>query len=68
MIDDRITSLDPVCLFPSKETSARWASPNRSFSKAVWKEGGCSNSCAFIWVVASQEVRSYPVSWLCRKK
>ncbi|MED6285361.1 Dual specificity mitogen-activated protein kinase kinase 4, partial [Characodon lateralis] len=32
------------------------------------EEGGCSNSCVFIWVVASQEVRSYPVSWLCRKK
>ncbi|MEQ2214046.1 hypothetical protein XENOCAPTIV_027377 [Xenoophorus captivus] len=31
-------------------------------------EGGCSNSCAFIWEVASQEVRSYPVSCLCRKK
>ncbi|MEQ2181725.1 hypothetical protein GOODEAATRI_014465 [Goodea atripinnis] len=31
-------------------------------------EGGCSNSCAFILVLASQEVRSYPVSWLCRKK
>ncbi|MED6234392.1 hypothetical protein ATANTOWER_028508 [Ataeniobius toweri] len=32
------------------------------------EDGGCSNSCAFIWAVASQEVRSYPVSWLCQKK
>ncbi|MEQ2207718.1 hypothetical protein XENOCAPTIV_017466 [Xenoophorus captivus] len=32
------------------------------------EESGCSNRCAFIWVVASQEVRSYPVSWLFQKK
>ncbi|MEQ2183573.1 hypothetical protein GOODEAATRI_034097 [Goodea atripinnis] len=25
-------------------------------------------SCAFIWVMAPQEVRSYPLFWLCRKK
>ncbi|MEQ2185017.1 hypothetical protein GOODEAATRI_013846, partial [Goodea atripinnis] len=30
--------------------------------------GGCSNSCAFIWVMAPQEVRSYPLSWLCWEK
>ncbi|MEQ2292858.1 hypothetical protein AMECASPLE_027080, partial [Ameca splendens] len=31
------------------------------------EEAGCSKSGAFIWTVTSQEVRSYPVSWLCRK-
>ncbi|MEQ2221869.1 hypothetical protein ILYODFUR_020054 [Ilyodon furcidens] len=67
MIDDLMTSLDPVEEFMSvcqqRDISAL-VSP-------IWslvEEAGCSNSCAFIWAVASQEVRSYSVSWLCRKK
>ncbi|MEQ2231150.1 hypothetical protein ILYODFUR_036578, partial [Ilyodon furcidens] len=31
------------------------------------EEAGCSKSGTFIWTVMSQEVRSYPVSCLCRK-
>ncbi|MEQ2316850.1 hypothetical protein AMECASPLE_036689 [Ameca splendens] len=71
MIDDRMTSLDPVEEFMSvcqqRDISALCLPYPVPLEGRV-EEGGCSNSCAFIWVVASQEVRSYPISWLCRKK
>ncbi|MEQ2291513.1 Bis(5'-adenosyl)-triphosphatase enpp4 [Ameca splendens] len=69
MIDDRMTPLDPVEEFMSvcqqRETSALSPRPASHGVRVV--EKGCSKSCAFIWPVTSQEVRSYPVSWLCRK-
>ncbi|MED6291329.1 hypothetical protein CHARACLAT_022480 [Characodon lateralis] len=67
MIDDRMTFSNPVeelCLFASKETLARCASPVPMITGV--EEAGCSKSGAFIWTVTSQEVRSYPVSWLFR--
>ncbi|MEQ2242457.1 hypothetical protein ILYODFUR_036011 [Ilyodon furcidens] len=71
MIDDRMTSLDPVEEFMSvgqqRDISVLCLPYPVPFEGRV-EEGGCSNSCAFIWAVASQEVRSYPVFWLCRKK
>ncbi|MEQ2296160.1 hypothetical protein AMECASPLE_022150 [Ameca splendens] len=59
MIDDRMTPLDPVeelCLFDCKETLARCVPPIPIVTGV--EETGCSKT--------SQEVRSYPVSWLCR--
>ncbi|MEQ2257768.1 hypothetical protein ILYODFUR_038110 [Ilyodon furcidens] len=29
------------------------------------EQAGCSKSGAIVWTVMSQEVRSYPASWLC---
>ncbi|MEQ2186985.1 hypothetical protein GOODEAATRI_034471 [Goodea atripinnis] len=59
-------------------------SEGRVEEKDLWKGGGLYagsvilgspllptfplRNCAFIWVMAPQEVRSYPLSWLCRKK
>ncbi|MEQ2227127.1 hypothetical protein ILYODFUR_034556 [Ilyodon furcidens] len=71
MIDDRITSLDPVEEFMSvcqQGDISALCLPYPVTLEARVEEGECSNSCAFIWPVASQGVRSYPVSWLCRKK
>ncbi|MED6273897.1 hypothetical protein CHARACLAT_010951 [Characodon lateralis] len=42
-------------------------SPLSGLSGGCVEEAGCSKSGAFIWPVTSQEIRSYPVSWLCRK-
>ncbi|MED6264916.1 hypothetical protein CHARACLAT_020110 [Characodon lateralis] len=56
-----MTPLDPVeelCLFASKKTLAHWASPVPVVS--IVEETGCSKSGAFIWIVTTQEVRSYP--------
>ncbi|MEQ2299331.1 hypothetical protein AMECASPLE_014103 [Ameca splendens] len=57
--------LKSLYLFASKETLARCASPIPMITGV--EEAGCSKSGALIWTVTSQEVRSYPVSWLCRK-
>ncbi|MED6293852.1 hypothetical protein CHARACLAT_014894 [Characodon lateralis] len=40
MIDDFMASLDPIefMSFCQQKTSTRWASPDPSSSKAVWKE------------------------------
>ncbi|MEQ2227582.1 hypothetical protein ILYODFUR_039042 [Ilyodon furcidens] len=69
MIDDRMASLDPMksLSFCQQKDNSALCSPPIPMVTGV-EEGGCSNSRAFSWVVASQEVRSYPVSWLCLKK
>ncbi|MED6268590.1 hypothetical protein CHARACLAT_023992 [Characodon lateralis] len=71
LMDNRITGV-PENTFQSlwklaelKETLARCASLILMITSV--EEAGCRKSGAFIWTVTSQEVHSYPVSWLCWK-
>ncbi|MED6237673.1 hypothetical protein ATANTOWER_031151 [Ataeniobius toweri] len=66
-----MTPLDPIEEFMfvcQQRVISALVSPILVPQRGTVEEAGCSKSCAFIWTVASQEVRSYSVSWLCQKK
>ncbi|MEQ2170016.1 hypothetical protein GOODEAATRI_030927 [Goodea atripinnis] len=68
MIDDRMTLSDPVEEFVFLPVKRHYRAGSLCPGPCVTRveEAGCSKSGAFIWTVMSQEVRSYPVSCLCR--
>ncbi|MEQ2238684.1 hypothetical protein ILYODFUR_035707 [Ilyodon furcidens] len=58
-----MTSLDPVEEFMSfcqQRDITALVSPASLSAESQVEEGRCSNSCAFIWVVASQEAAVIP--------